>query len=190
MAKVLDNLVTEGLSGKLGKRLVFRKGKGGKTLLSTRPVFSADREFNPSQLAQQEAFKQAIIYAKVARTQPLYIALAKGTPKTAYNIAVEDWFEEPQVLNIDISSWTGQIGQEIRVKAQDNIKVARVHVMIREDNTSTTPLEEGDAVPSDTDGLLWTYTSQTLVTQTPRTRLDVSAYDLPGNFGGSALELN
>jgi hypothetical protein len=40
MAKIIDNLVTEGLSGKLGKRLVFRKSKGGKTILATRPIFS------------------------------------------------------------------------------------------------------------------------------------------------------
>ena len=72
MAKIIDNLVTEGLSGKLGKRLVFRKGKGGQTILATRPVFSVDRQFNLSQLAQQEAFKQAIVYAKVAKNQPLY----------------------------------------------------------------------------------------------------------------------
>ena len=190
MAKIIDNLVTEGLSGKLGKRLVFRKGKGGNTILSTRPVFSADRQFNVSQLAQQEAFKQAIVYAKVAKNQPLYITLAKGTAKTAYNIAVEDWFGEPQVLSIDITGWTGQIGQEIRVRAQDNIKVSSVHVVIRADNNTTTPLEEGDAVPSEVDGLLWIYTTKTVIAQTPATHLDAYAYDLAGNFGASALELN
>jgi hypothetical protein len=190
MAKVLDNLVTEGLSGKLGRRLVFRKGKAGMTILSTRPVFSAEREFNPAQQAHHEAFKQATTYAKVAKNQPLYVELAKGTPMNAYNIAVQDWFGEPQVLDIDITAWTGQIGQEIRVKAKDNVKVASVHVMIRESNGSTTAIEEGEAVPSNTDGLLWTYTTKTLVPMTPGTRLDVMAKDLPGNIGGNALELN
>ena len=76
------------------------------------------------------------------------------------------------------------------MRAQDNVKVTRVHVMIRANSSTNTPLEEGDAVQSETDGLLWIYTTQTLVTQTPGTHLDAYAYDLPGNFGGNALELN
>ena len=55
---------------------------------------------------------------------------------------------------------------------------------------TNTPLEEGDAVPSEKDGLLWVYTTQTLVMQNPGTPLDANAYDLPGNFGASALELS
>jgi hypothetical protein len=58
MAKVKDNIITEGLSGKLGRRLVFRTSKNGKTILAISPVFSEDRVFNHSQLSQQEAFKQ------------------------------------------------------------------------------------------------------------------------------------
>jgi hypothetical protein len=55
----------------------------------------------------------------------VYVNLAKGTNATAYNIAVADWFGEPQILDLDITGWTGGIGQEIRVKAQDNVKVTR-----------------------------------------------------------------
>jgi hypothetical protein len=62
--------------------------------------------------------------------------------------------------------------------------------MIRANNSTTTPLEEGDAVPSETDGLLWVYTTTTTVPQTPGTHLDAYAYDLAGNFGANALELN
>ena len=58
----------------------------------------------------------ATTYAKSAKNQPAYVNLAKGTNATAYNIAAPDWFGEPQVLDIDITGWTGGIGQEIRVK--------------------------------------------------------------------------
>jgi hypothetical protein len=68
------------------------------------------------------------------------------------------------------------------------MKVTSVHVMIRASNGSATALEEGKAVPSDTDGLLWTYTTKTLVPMTPGTRLDVIAKDLPGNISGNSLE--
>ncbi len=65
-------------------------------------------------------FTQATTYAKFAKNQPLYVNKAKATN---YNIAVADWFGQPQVLDLDIGGWTGAIGQTIRVKAQDNVMV-------------------------------------------------------------------
>ena len=187
MAKVLDNLVTEGLSGKLGKRLVFRKGKGGMTILSTRPVFSPDRVFSHAQQAQQSAFRQAATYAKVAMHQPLYIDLTKGTPLNAYNLAIADWFGKPEVLEIDAGEWTGRSGQTIRIKAQDNVKVTNVRVNIH--NGAGSIYEQGEALQSETDGMLWTYITTTNV-PTPPALLDASAQDLPGNIGASAIQLS
>lgn len=180
MAKVRDNLVTEGLSGKLGRRLVFRKGRNGKTILATRPAYSEDREFNDAQLAQQEAFKQAIAYAKVAKDQPLYVHLAKGADATAYNLAVADWFGQPQILEMDGSGWKGQIGQTIRIKAQDDTHVKSVQVIIQTPNGST-QFEQGQAQPSETDGLLWVYTSTSVVPLDSPVHVVAIAKDLPGN---------
>ena len=39
-------------------------------------------------------------------------------------------------------------------------------------------------------GLLWIYTTRTVIAQTLGTHLDAYAYDLADNFGASALELN
>jgi hypothetical protein len=190
MAKVIANELIKALSGAVGG-LAFRPMPDGSIVVSTAPHYGRRRKYSQGQKDHQSRFKRAAMYARyAAKVQPIYTELAKGTTKTAYNIAVADWFGEPQVLDIDITGWTGQTGQEIRVKAKDNVKVASVHVMIRESNSSATALEEGEAVPSDTDGLLWTYTTKTLVPMTPGTRLDVMAKDLPGNIGGSSLELN
>jgi len=133
---------------------------------------------------------QATTYAKFAKNQPVYVEKAKGTSASAYNVAVADWFGQPEVLDIDISGWTGQIGQTINVKAQDDVKVTSVQVMIRENNGSATAMEQGEAVQSEIDGVMWAYTTTTLVPMTPGTRLDASARDLPGNIGGSPLEMN
>jgi hypothetical protein len=191
MAKVLDNPITEGLSGRLGRsRLQFRKGRNGKTIVALNPVFSEDRVVSDAQLAQQDAFRLATQYAVVAKDHPVYANLAKGGAATAYNFAVADYFGEPKVLDIDISNWTGQVGQEIRVRATDDTLVSRVHVMIRVSNATPTVLEEGDAIRSTTDGLLWVYTTKTAISMNPGTRLDVMAYDLPGNTGADSLELS
>jgi hypothetical protein len=186
MSKVRDNLITEGLSGKLGKRLVFRKSRGGKTILAVSPVPSETREYSASELEQQEAFRQATVYAKVAKDQPIYVERAKGTESTSYNLAVADWFRVPQVLDIDISNWTGQVGETIHVKAKDDTKVTSVHLIFR---NSDIIVEEGDAVQSDTDGLLWIYTTQTVAPNVSPLFLAATARDMPGNIGAQTKQL-
>ena len=185
MAKVRNNIITRGLSGAMGDQIVFRAGKGGQTIVSAKSAFT-ERVFNASQLAQQEAFKQAIAYAKSARDEIPYITKAQGTTMSAFNAAVVDWFNEPEVLEIDASDWTGEIGQTIRIKAQDDTHVAKVHVLI--DTAQGTVFEQGDAVQAD--GLWWEYTTTTLVAQTPAPRVAATAEDLPGNSNGLVWQNN
>ena len=120
---------------------------------------------------------------KDAKLQDVYVQKAFGTNKTAFNIAVADWFNEPQVLELDLSQWTKQADQTIRVQAQDDTYVAKVHMVIRGPNNSL--LEEGDAVRSD--GLWWTYTTRMTVTQEGTFTVTAQAFDLAGNKAELAL---
>ena len=175
MAKIVNNIITEGLSGTLGGKLVFRTGKAGQTIVGTKPASDPDREFNPAQKAHQEAFRQAAAYAKVARTEDIYAAKAEGTAKSAYNVAMADWFNKPQIIELDVKDWNGGAGQPIRIKATDDVQVARVSVVISDGNG--TVYEQGIAHPLD--GLWWSY-----VTTTPTNGnrlLSVTAQDRPGN---------
>jgi len=187
MARVHNNIFVRGLTGAVGDQFVIRKTKSGRTIIANKPVFDENREFSPAQKAQQEAFKMAIVYAKVAKTQPVYMQLAKGTDSTAYNLAMTDWFGKPQILSVDASGWGGQSGKTIRIKAQDDTLVTRVTVIIHNNGTV---LEQGEAVPSESDGLLWTYVTTTNVAPAPCVLLDANAYDLPGNFSASSVSLN
>ncbi len=187
MAKVYNNIFIRGLSGSLGDQFVIRKGKAGNTIISAKPTFDSNRDFNDTQLAHQDAFREAIAYAKTAKNNPVYIAKAEGTTKSAFNLAVADCFSPPQVLEIDASGWTGAIGQSIRVKVQEDIHVARVHLIIdngqRTVNTGQeTIFEQGELVRSD--GLWWTYTTTTQIPMSPAPRVLTAAYDLPGNTNG------
>jgi hypothetical protein len=180
MAKVDDNLVTEGLRGKLGKRLVFRKGRGGSTILATRAPHNKDRVYNAAQLAQQEAFTEAAQYAKGAKNNPIYVQLAKGEEASPYNLAVADWFGKPEILEADNGSWTGQIGQTIRIKANDDTRVTSVQITIQTPDGKM-QFEQGQAQPSETEPLWWVYTSTTAVPLTSPVHVVVVAKDLPGN---------
>src|SRR5215212_2392755 len=119
LARIFNNIFVRGLTGSVGDQFVIRKTRYGQTIIANKPMFDENREFTEAQLAHHEAFRQATTYAKIAKTQPLYVELAKGTGASGYNIAVEDWFGQPQVLEIDANSWNGEVGQTIRVKAID-----------------------------------------------------------------------
>jgi hypothetical protein len=177
MAKVYNNIFVRGLTGAVGDQFVIRRTRSGKTIIANKPTFGENREFTQPQLTQQKAFQKATTYAKSAREHEVYITRAKSKGVSAYNMAVADWFGKPEVLEIDTSEWTGQTGQTIHVKAQDNIQVARVQVRI--DNGNGTTFEEGQAVRGF--DLWWRYTTRSDVSLASAPRIVAIAQDLPGN---------
>jgi hypothetical protein len=179
MAKVHNNIFVRGLSGAIGDQFVIPRTRSGKTIIANKPRFDDHRQFTKKQKTHQDAFREASTYAKFAKNQPIYIEMAKGTGSTAYNLAISDWFGSPKVLQINVDQWTGKIGQTIRVKARDNVKVARVSLVIRDANNNI--LEAGEAVQSEGGSVWWEYTTQSVITMTPFPAVEATAQDLPGN---------
>lgn len=175
MAKVRSNIIIDGIGGMLGNQLVFKRDKAGRTILSVKPTFGENRVFSAAQRAQQEAFREAQLYAKTAKSDPVYARKAAGTARSAYNVAIADWFHPPEILEIDRSGWQGGAGQKIRVKAQDDVLVTQVTVTITAADGAL--LESGNAVQSE--GLWWEYTSRAAAGA--GATLTVSARDLPGH---------
>jgi len=98
-----------GLSGTLGDQLVQvrQAGRGGQTIIRAKPRPSK-AEPTPAQIGRQERFREATAYAKDAAVQePIYAEKAAGTPKTAYNVALADWYHTPEILDVDLEGWTG-----------------------------------------------------------------------------------
>jgi len=182
MAEVKANPIVQGLSGGLGRDLMFRRLRDGRTILCVKPDFSR-RVFSETQLSHQERFKQAAAYAKwAAKAQPLYAELAAGTMKTAYNVALADWFHPPRILAVAVSGWTGETGATLRVQARDDVMVAGVSVLIR---VGETVAEAGEATQAD--GLWWKYVTQAAVSG--QVSGVVRVVDLAGNVGEAAIEV-
>jgi hypothetical protein len=100
MAKTGKNANMLGLSGSIGN-LVFRQMPDDSTRVSQKPDFSR-RKFSQEQKDHQQRFREAAAYARwAAKTQPLYTELARGTTKTAYNVALPDWFHPPVIHLIE-----------------------------------------------------------------------------------------
>ena len=172
MARVKNNLITEGLSGRVGKRLVFRQLRDGSTVLCTAPDFS-NRVFSEEQLTHQSRFQKASAYAKVAaKTQPLYVHVAEQTGQPAYNIALSDWFHAPVIREIT------RLADRIHVDARDNVLVTKVVITISGEQGQN--LKQGEAVRID--GAGWEYTASIPEEGT----ILVEAFDLAGNVARQA----
>lgn len=124
MAKVIDNILVRGLSGKLGNQVVFRRLRDGRTIVCNKPDFSS-RKLSKDQKEHHKRFQAAAAYARVAaRTNPIYARLAEGTMKNAYNVALGDLFHPPVIQRVE------RKGKAIRVLVSDDVMVASVKVMV------------------------------------------------------------
>ena len=175
MAKVVDNIFIMGLSGSLGGQLIVKTYKNGRTVICKKPAFKKDRAFSQAQLAHQQAFREASAYARLMQAEEIYIVKAKRETKSAYNLALSDWFNPPQILEVDLSGWSNGSGGAIRVKAQDDVRVQGVKVSITDENG--TILEAGQA--QEVGALWWEYRPSQAAAM--NMSVTVSVKDLPGH---------
>ncbi len=178
MAKVERNVVVGGLGGSLGN-VVFKRGKGGQTIVCKKPDFGPKRVFSGAQRSHQGRFREAAAWAKeAARREPVYAALAEGTSRTAYNVAVRDWFNPPVVEEVDASGYTGQAGEVIRARVVDEVRVTRVEVLVM--GAEGKVVEEGEMVREQ--GLWYGYVTRG-VCAAGEARVVVRGWDLAGHLG-------
>jgi hypothetical protein len=82
MAKSKNNVITHGLSGKVGNLLIFRQ-VDGQTIVSKVPA--PPKTSREKQTAHRKRFQQAVLYAKVTisspETEELYKAAATKKKK-------------------------------------------------------------------------------------------------------------
>jgi hypothetical protein len=180
MATIGRNIVTTGFKGKVGDLIVFRT-RGNKTYVSESPKITA-HELSPKQKAALKRFQEAVIYGKGcmadAVTKAAYQNGVEGN-QSAYNVAVADFLNAPQIDEVDLSTYKGQVGNTIRVRATDDFKVTQVTLAIY--NSDNTLVEEGKAVQA-ADLADWVYTVTKENTNLTGDKIIVKASDLPGNI--------
>lgn len=180
MAKVGDNIVTTGLSGKLGNLIVFRN-RGGKTYVAKAPK-KKQTEWSEAQEQHRLKFQEAVLYAKNAiadeATKEVYQASAEEG-KSAYNVAVADFLNAPNINEIDVSKYTGQPNSYIQVRAVDDFMVKEVTVTIQ--NSDGTVVESGVAVQQ-AGGIWWRYTATTTNASLAGDKIIIRVSDIPGNL--------
>ena len=177
MAKSKNNVLTHGLSGKIGGLMVFRQ-LDGQTVVSAPP--KQGKSPSVKQKAQRRRFQEAIFYAKEAMATPELAELyATGSKKgkKPYNVAVADFLNAPDIDEVDLSAYHGAAGDTIKVNASDDFAVKSVTVKIV--NALGETVEEGEAVHKI--GSMWIYTAITEINNLANSKIIVSAADIPGN---------
>lgn len=178
MAQSKNNYVMHGMSGKLGKLLVFRQ-RGGKTIATAIPNRSA--AYTQEQLEVQSKFKEAASWArgilKNADNRKYYNSLATGG-QSAFNMAIADWFTDPEIKEIDTIDYTGVPASVIKILVADIIKVQSVKLSIT--TASGTLVEEGSAV-FDADSQQWLYAAVQNNATPAGSLIKATATDKPGN---------
>jgi hypothetical protein len=187
MAKSKNNVLTHGLSGKIGDLLVFRQ-VDGKTIVSKVPEHP--KTVSDRQKEARSRFQQATVYAKMAieapETKELYGAKAKKQRgKSAYQVAVADFFNAPDIHTVDLSGYAGAVGDAIQIGVSDDMMVKSVHVQIHSGDGSL--VEEGYAIYSA--GPLWIYTATQPNESLSGARILITASDLPGNIASEEKSL-
>lgn len=180
MAQVKDNIVTEGFSGKIGNKLVFRQ-LGNRTIATKRPRRS--EVVSEQQAAHQQRFRKAAAYARLKMQDPAakaeYEILARQYELTsAFAAAVGDYLTPPEIDTIDTSKYSGGAGDVILITSPNNQKIASLRVSIVLPGGEV--LEEGPAVISPLDAS-WKYVATVANAIATGIVVKALATDRPGN---------
>jgi hypothetical protein len=108
-----------------------------------------------------------------------YLAVARAG-QTAYNMALKDAYNEPEVVSLITQGYHGEAGNIIVVLAKDDFRVKTVKITIY--NVDSELIEEGTAV-ANANGLSWLYITTSTNLNIPGSRIIATATDVPGNEG-------
>jgi hypothetical protein len=183
MGELKNNPMMNTATGMVGDTVVFRRWRG-RLIVANRPK-RGGRTFTDKQLATQQKFTEASSYAKQTLADPankaMYTAGISGTKYTAHMVAMSDYLNAPVVSDIDLSSYKGAVGDSISIKATDDFKVTTVKVVIL--SAAGAQLESGIAVQDAIAKLQWKYTVTAANATLAGTKVQATAYDVPGNTG-------
>lgn len=184
MAHVKLNPILEQIRGAVGD-LVFKRYED-RVVLSRKPDPSG-KPATPAQAAHRERFRQATVYGRLALADPkartFYAGVAEDRHTPVFALTIADFFRAPTVHEIDLSAYTGKVGDVIGVTATDNVEVVRVEVTVSAADGAL--VETGEAA---LDGGHWRYVATAALPANTDVRIGVRAYDRPGGVGEDTAE--
>jgi len=187
MAKVKLNPILERIRGKVGD-LVFKRY--GEEVVISRPPDFEGLEPTEAQVAVRERFRQAALYGKIVMADPetkaIYEEAAKARGKPVFSLTVADFFNAPSVDEVDVSGYTGAVGDELVIRASDDFDVVGLDVALTD--AEGNPIESGAAVETPANSGRWVYKATAAVPTGTTVRIAVTATDRPGGVAEAKEE--
>jgi hypothetical protein len=179
MARSINNILTKGLSGMVGKQLVFRTWNG-KTFISVAP--KKPKKQSPLQKENRSKFKMATVFAKSMMKDPVKKAEYKEIAKklklpNAYTAAITEYMRKPEIKEVDTTDYSGKTGEHIKIKVRKrSFEVQDVEVIVVDLNGEV--IEEGKATKSKGD---WIYRTSAEVAGRESVQIMIKVKDRTGN---------
>src|SRR4051812_44124649 len=120
MAKADNNVILSHLSGSIGNQITIRQTEAG-TIVSKKQKKSKKKS-SEKQLSIQQNFKSTSSRAKHLLQDPdlaEFYASVKTPARTAYNMAVKDVVNPPEIREVRTDQYLGKAGDKIVVRAVD-----------------------------------------------------------------------
>ncbi len=190
MARIVYNPGIETISGGVGG-FVYRQHKDGALTVAKRPLSDPDRIPTEAQAQHQQLFKEASArYERLmedASIRQAYeqIRTGRGPTSRLRALVMGEIMKAPEIRTVDLSHYTGAVGDQIRIVAGDSVGVLRLTLTVH-DTTSGEDLETAEKLLADkiTGTVEWLYTATAaLPDESLHHIVDivVKAYDLAGN---------
>lgn len=170
MALVKDNMLLQVIRGTIGKQFTIYE-RNGQIIIAQKRGPSKHKP-TPRQLEARYKMKVAAAYAKVILEDPELVAYYKsqaGPGQNAYNMAVKDAYNSPEVQQIRFEETS------VVVTAKDEFRVAEVEIRVFD---AAGQLQERGKAVLGRNGVDWYYKTAGLP---PGGIVKVLVVDLPGN---------
>ena len=188
MARVVLNPALQILSGDVAG-FVYRQQSDGSVVVAKRTLPDPNREFSEAQTEQMQKFKEASArYRRLLQDENTHAAYKKllaerGSKGRLRALVIGDILKAPEVSTIDLTNYQGEVGNTIRVIAEDSVGISGLSLSIF-DVTDTQVIESAEMpMNGQINGTVeWMYTTTANVTAGHQLEIRVTAHDLAGNM--------
>ena len=104
-------------------------------------------------------------------TKAIYEEAAKAKGKPVFSLTVADFFNAPSVDEVDLSAYTGAVGDAIVVRASDDFDVVGVNVALTDAEGNA--IESGEATETPPNSGRWVYAATAAVDTGTTVRIGV-----------------
>jgi len=186
MANIVLNPAIQVISGDVAG-FVYRQQSDGSVVLAKKAMVDPDRELSEAQSEHIQKFKEASArYRRLMEDTDLQTAyqkvLEERGSKRLRALVIGDILRASKIGTIDLSNYHGEVGDTIRIIAEDSVGVSRLSLSIT-DVTNVQPVESAEMpMNGKVSGTVeWLFTATQAVTAGHEVQVHVTAYDLAGN---------